>query len=278
MRDRLPDSRAWIQELRQRADALDDRARVELSLICVVTAAEVGDDESALGEVSGLERLDGRLDDPSLTYAAQLAISWVRPITGDLEGALEATLRAHEGFRRQNEPFLGWAALTAGVLELALRRHDAARVHLTEASALGGQLGNHWLRSTARTQLASLAVATSQLDEARALLRESVDAKQDAELSTQALTFSLVARAELALLQADPRAAALALGAANGLRQRIGLRAWPSMRRREADLLAGVVGRLGSDATEQALAEGSRIDRPDAIALVRDGVVNAPIP
>ncbi|MFL5399148.1 MAG: DUF4062 domain-containing protein [Myxococcales bacterium] len=278
MRDRLPDSRSWIQELRQRADALDDRARVELSLICVVTAAEVGDDESALGEVSGLERLDGRLDDPSLTYAAQLAISWVRPITGDLEGALQAALRAHEGFRRQNEPFLGWAALTAGVLELALRRHDAARVHLTEASALGGQLGNHWLRSTARTQLASLAVATGQLDEARALLRESVDAKEDAELSTQALTFSLVARAELALAQADPRAAALALGAANGLRQRIGLRPWPSMRRREADLLAGVVGRLGSDATEQALAEGSRIDRPDAIALVRDGVVNAPIP
>src|SRR3954464_8249680 len=133
-------------------------------------------------------------------------------------------------------------------------------------------------RCLLRAQLASLAVATGQLDEARALLRESVDAKEDAELSTQALTFSLVARAELALAQADPRAAALALGAANGLRQRIGLRAWPSMRRREPVLLAGVVGRLGSDATEQALAEGSRIDRADAIALVRNGVVNAPIP
>ena len=148
MRDRLPESRAWIEELRHRADALDDRARVELSLICVVTAAEVGDDESALAEVTALERIDSRIDDPSLGSAAQLAISWVRPIVGDLEGALQAALAAHEGLRRQKEPFLGWAALTAGLLELALGRHDAARVHLGEASALGGQLGNHWLRAT----------------------------------------------------------------------------------------------------------------------------------
>jgi predicted ATPase len=278
MRDRLPEGRAWIQELRRRADALDDRARAELSLICVVTAAEVGDDESALAEVTGLERLAGRIDDPSLKSAAQLAISWVRPIVDDLEGALQAALAAQEGFRRHNDPFLGWATLTAGLLELALGRHEAARVHLTEASALGGQLGNQWLRSTARTQLCSLAVATGRLDEARALLRESVDAREDAELSTQALTFSLIAHAQLALAQGDTRPAALALGAANGLRQRVGLRAWPSMRRSEADLFAGVAGKLGSDAMEQVLAEGSRIDRADAIALVRNGLGDGPIP
>ncbi len=271
MRDLLPEGRAWIQELRQRAEALDDRARVELSLICVVTAAEVGDDESALAEVTALERIDSRIDDPSLGSAAQLAISWVRPIGGDLEGALQAALAAHEGLRRQNEPLLGWAALTAGLLELALGRHDAARVHLGEAGTLGGQLGNHWLRSTARTQLASLAVATGHLDEARALLRESVEASEDAELSTQALTFSLIAHARLALAQGDPRPAALALGAASGLRERAGLRTWPSMRRSEADLRAGVAEKLGPEVMEQVLAEGSRLDRADAIALVRNG-------
>ena len=272
MRDRLPDGRAWIQELRLRADALDDRARAELSFVSVVTALEVGDDDGALAEVTGLERLEGRDDDPSLKSAAQLAISWVRPIVDDLEGALQAALAALDGFRRRNEPFMGWAVFTAGLLELALGRHDAARGHLAEASALGGQLGNHWLRSSARTQLASLAVATGHLDEARALLRESVDARADAELSTQTLTFSLIAHAQLALAEEDSRQAAVALGAADGLRQRAGLRAWPSMRRSEADLLASVAKKLGSDAMEQVLAEGSRIDRPDAIALVRNGL------
>src|SRR5215469_2898134 len=271
MRDRMPEGRAWIQELRRRPDALDDRARAELSFISIVTALEVGDDEGALAEVTAIERLEGRVDDPDLQSAAQLALSWVRPLVNDLDGALQAALAALDGFRRRNEPFLGWAAFTAGLLELTLGRHDAARVHLAEASALGGQLGNQWLSSSARAQLASLAVATGHLDEARALLRESVEAREDANLSTQALTFSLVARAQLSLAEEDPRQAALALGAANGLRQRVGLRPWPSMRRSEAELLARVAGKLGPEVMEQLVADGSRIDRVDAIAFVRSG-------
>ena len=269
MRDRLPDGRVWIQELRKRADSLDDRARAELSFICVVTALEVGDDQGALAEVPGLERLDDRIDDPSLKSAAQLALSWARPVADDLEGALQAALAAHEGFRSRNDPFLGWASFTAGLLELALGRQDAARLHLTEASALGDQLGNQWLSSSSRTQLASLAVTTGDLDEARKLVRESVETRADGELSTQTLTFSLVAHARLVLARGDPRSAALALGAASALRQRVGLRTWPSRRRSEADLLAGVKGKLGPEMLEQVLAEGSRIDRDAAIALVR---------
>src|SRR5262249_47219083 len=65
-RDLRPEGGAWIQELRLRADALDDRARAELSLISVVTALEVGDDEGALAEVTRIEQLEGRIDDPYL--------------------------------------------------------------------------------------------------------------------------------------------------------------------------------------------------------------------
>src|SRR5262249_59555279 len=226
------------------------------------------DDEGALAEVTGIERLEGRIDDLYLQGAAQLALSWVRPLVDDLDGALQAGLAALDGFRRRNEPFLGWAAFTVGLLELTLGRHDAARLHLAEASALGGQLGNHWLSSSARTQLASLAVATGHLDEALALLRESVEIRAGADLSTQALTFSLIACAQLSLAEEDPRQAALALGAANGLRQRAGLRPWPSMRRSEAELLARAAGKLGPEAMEQLVAAGSRIDRVNAIAVV----------
>jgi len=98
-----------------------------------------------------------------------------------------------------------------------------------------------------------------------------VEAREDANLSTQALTFSLVARAQLSLAEEDPRQAALALGAANGLRQRAGLRPWPSMRRSEAELLARVAGKLGPEVMKQLVADGSRIDRVDAIAVVRNG-------
>ena len=269
MRDRMPEGRAWTQELLLRADALEDRAQAELLLSSAVTAAEVGDDDSAQAAVEGLERLEGRIDDPFLESAARLAVSWVLPIVDDFDGALRAASTALDGFRRQNEPFMAWAALTVGLLEMTLGRPDAAREHLTVANELGGQFGNKWLESAARAELASLAVRAGQLEEARTLLVESVDASKDTELSTQTVTFSLVACAQLALAEGDVRRAAMALGAADGLRRRAGLRAWPSMRRDEAELATRVAQEVDPDVFKDAFAAGSELNQREAIALVR---------
>ena len=269
MRDRMPEGRAWIDELRLRADALDDRAQAELLLTSAVTAVEVGDDDSALAAVEGLERLEGRIDDPYLESAAQLAVSWILPIVDDFDGALQAASTALDGFRRQNEPFMAFAALTVGMLEMTLGRHDAARAYLTEVNELGGQFGNNWLESGARTQLASLAVRAGHLDEARALLVESVDTSEDTELSTLTVTFSLVASAQLALAEGDAPRAAMALGAADGLRQRAGLRAWPSTRRGEAELVTRVAQEIDPQVFKDAFAAGSELSHREAVALVR---------
>ena len=269
MRDRMPEGRAWIQELMLRADELEVRGHTELLLISAGTAVEVGDDDGAQAAVEGIERLEGRIDDPFLESAAQLAVSWILPIVDDFDGALQAASTALDGFRQQNEPFMGWAALTVGVLEMTLGRYDAAREYLTEANELGGQLGNKWLESAARTQLASLAVRTGQLEEARAQLVESVDASEDTELSTETVACSLVASAQLALAEGDARRAAMALGAADGLRQRAGVRGWPSMRRGEAELATRVAQEIDPDAFKDAFGAGSELDQREAVALVR---------
>ncbi|HYS09517.1 MAG TPA: DUF4062 domain-containing protein [Myxococcales bacterium] len=268
MRDRMPEGRVWIQELRLRADELNDRAKTELLLIAAVTAVEVGDDDSGLVALEGLKRLEERIDDPYLESAAQLAVSWIVPIAGDFDGALQAASKALEGFRQQNVPFKGWAALTVGLLEMTLGRDDAARAHLTEADELGVQFGNHWLESSARTQLASLAVRVGQLGRARTLLADSVHASEDARLSTQTVTFSLVAFARLALAEGDAPRAAMALGAANGLRKLAGLQAWPSMRRGEAELVKQVAQKLDPEVFRHAFAAGSELNRREAVALV----------
>ena len=44
MRDRMTEGRAWIDELRPRADSLDEHARAEVLFTWAVTAVEVGDD------------------------------------------------------------------------------------------------------------------------------------------------------------------------------------------------------------------------------------------
>jgi predicted ATPase len=269
MCDRMPEGRAWIRELEMRADELDERAQVELLFLSAVTAGEVGDDDGALAAFEGLGRLDGRIADPYLESAARLAASWIRPIVDDFDGALEAAQAALDGLHRQNEPFTAWAVLTVGLLELRLGRYEAAHTHLSETRELGGRFGNSWLASVARAQLASLAVRTGHLDEAQALLVESMIASHDTSISIQSLTFCLIAFAELALTVGDFRQAALAIGATDGLRQRAGLRAWPLTRRGEAELAARMAEQLGPEDFQKVFAAGSRFSRSDAVALVR---------
>jgi hypothetical protein len=267
----MPEGRAWIHEVERRADTLDGRARAELLFTSAITAVEVGDDDSALAAVDGLRRLEGHIDDPYLESAAQLAMSWILPLLDDFEGALRAASLALEGFHRQNDPFVAFAELTVGMVEMALGNDDAARAHLTVADELGGRFDNLWLRSTARAQLASVEVQAGRHHEAGVLLVRSVEADDDAELSTLTVTFSLVTAAQLALAEGDARRAAVALGAADGLRRRAGLKAWPSTRRREAELVARVTQTADSSDVENALAAGAQISHREAVALVRGG-------
>ena len=268
IRDRMHLGRAWINELLLQADGLEARAQAEVLLISAATAIEVGDDDGARAAVERIERLDGRVDDPYVASVMLLAESWILPIADDYDGALTAASAALDGFREQSEPFMAWAVLTVGLLEMTLGRHDAAREHLTEARELGSHLGSKWLESGARTQLASLAVKAGQLDEARAQLVESVDASERTGPSTQTVTLSLVAYAQLALAEQHVRRAAMALGAADGLRQRAGLRAWPSMRRAEAELASRVAKEGDAGVYQDAFATGSEFDQRDAVALV----------
>ena len=81
---------------------------------------------------------------------------------------------------------------------------------------------------------------------------------------------ALAGYAQLAFAEGDPDRAALLEGAAEGLRRRAGLRAWPHLRQVEADLVAQVRQRLGVERFDQAFAAGSRLTQQQAVAIVRD--------
>jgi hypothetical protein len=65
--------------------------------------------------------------------------------------------------------------------------------------------------------------------------------------------------------KARPRACA-----AEGLRGRVGLPAWPHLWRVEADLVAQVRPRLGPGQFDQAFSAGSGLTQRDAEAIVQD--------
>jgi len=185
-------------------------------------------------------------------------------------GVLREAAVSLEELRGKDEPvFTGAAGFTVGSLEMALGRYDDALRHLREARDLADRVGGDWLAAGARVQLGILAVLRGRLDEARALLDEGLDLSLAAR-STPVVTLCLAGYAQLAFADGDPDRAALLEGAAEGLRRRVGLPAWPHLRRVEADLVARVRHRLGGSRFDQVFSAGSGLTQRDAVAVVRD--------
>jgi predicted ATPase len=268
MRDHLVEVRSWIDELMPAAASLDDHAQAELFWAAALTAIQAGDDTAALAARGRLEPLLGAIDEPYLEAVSQLAMAWVSPIVDDFDGALREASLCREHLRDQDEPF--WTAVavaTLGELEMDVGRHDEALRHLMHVRELSEEFDNAWL-SVSWVHLGTLAIMQGRLDDARALLNESLTMSLDAE-STNGVTLCLAAFARLAIMEGTPDRAAIALGAAEGLRRRAGVRVWPSLRRGETELVEQLQHTLGTDRFEEALTTGSRLSRREAVAFVR---------
>jgi predicted ATPase len=245
-RDREREARPWVEQLLPTAGTLDPQARAELAWVAAVLAVDTGDDTAALAARERVAPLLAGIQDPFLHAVSQLAMAWSLPIAGDLDGALREVAASLEELRGQDEPvFTAIAAFGAGSLETALGRHGDAFRHLCEARDLAQRFGGDWLTAGCQAQLGILEVLRGRLDQARALVNQALDLSLAAR-STPFMTVCLAADGWLALAEGEPERAALLEGAAEGLRHRVGLPAWPLLRRVEADLVAHVRQRLGA--------------------------------
>ena len=261
---------SWVEQLLPAAGALDPQARAELEWAAAVTAVDIGDDTAALAARQRLAPLLAGISDPFLHAASQLALAWTLPIAGDLDRALREVTVCLEELRGQDEPFFtAMAAFTAGSLETTLGHYDDALRHLREARDAADRSGGDWIAAGSRVQPGILAVLRGRPDEARALLDEALE-RSLAARSTPFVTLCLAAYAQLAFAEGDPERAALLEGAAEGLRRRVGLAAWPHLRRVEADLVAQVRQELGTDHFDRAFSAGSGLTQWEAVAIVQD--------
>jgi predicted ATPase len=270
LRDHMGEARAWVGQLLPAAGSFDPQARAELLWTAAATGAEVGDDQAALAARERLAPLLDGIEDPYLRAVSQQVMAWTAEIVGDFDGALRGALVSLEQLRGQDEPF--WTALaayTAGLVETTVGRYDEALPHLTEARDLAERFDNPWLAAVSRVYLGTLAVAQGRPEEARGLLDEGLELSLAAH-STRSVTLCLATFARLAFVAGDPEQAALLAGAAEGLRRRVGLQAWPLLRRGEAELVAQVRQVLGADRFDQVYAAGSRLSQQEAVAAVRD--------
>jgi hypothetical protein len=269
LRDYLGEARAWVEQLLPGAGSLEPQARADLLWVATATSLEVGDDVGAAAS-HGLAPLIPQIDDPLLRALSQLAMAWAAPIGGRFDAAIHQTLLALEEFRRLEEPY--WttvALLTAGHLEISVRRNDDSERHLLEGRALADRFGYGWLSAWSRVQLGTLALTRGQLDDAWALLDEGLGLSL-ATHSIRNLSLSLAAIAQFALAEGNAERAALLEGATEGLRQRVGLRPWPMLRRDEDELADQVRDALGPERFDQVFAAGTHLSRRAAVAAVHD--------
>ncbi|HEV8164381.1 MAG TPA: hypothetical protein VGR74_08035 [Actinomycetota bacterium] len=146
-------------------------------------------------------------------------------------------------------------------------RYDDALRHLDEGRDLAERFDNAGLVAWSGVQLGSLAVARGRLQDARVALQEALRSSL-ATHSTRSVTLCLAALAQLALVEGDAERAALLAGAAEGLRQRVGLRAWPLQRQGEAEMVARIREVLAADRFEQLFVTGAGLNRRQAVAAV----------
>ena len=278
--DHVGEARAWVEQLLPAADTFDLPAQAELLWAAGVMANEVGDDQAALAACARLAPLLDGLDDPFLQALCHLALAWTAPITDDFDGALREAALSLDRLRGQDEPY--WTALAAGSLgtaETALGHYDSALTHLREAHTLAEQLDNAWLAGWSRVQLGDLALVQGQPDVARTLLGQPDVARtllEDglalslAARSSNNVALSLAVFARLALAEGDPEQAALLAGAVDGLRRRVGLQAWPALRRPETRLATQLRQTLGDERFDAVFAAGSLLSRREAVAAASD--------
>jgi predicted ATPase len=269
LRDHLAEARGWVDQLVPAADSLDPQARAELLWTASVTANQVGDGAAAVAASQRLASLLPHIDDPYLRALSRLAMGWASVIAGDPDGALRQASDALGAFRDQDERY--WTAVavfSVGSVQAVTGRDDDAVRQLSQARELADRFGHHWLATSSRVQLGTLDALRGRLDRARSLLDEALDLSLAAR-STSLVTLSLAAHARLAFAEGDPEQTARLEGAADGLRRRVGLRAWPMLRPTETELRTKLRQELGADRLDQLFSGGSRLNQQQAVAAIR---------
>jgi predicted ATPase/class 3 adenylate cyclase len=275
LRNHLVEARPWVLQLLPAAETLEPDARAELAWSAVGYATDMGDDPVAQAARQRLEPLLEGMDDPFLHAASELVMAWSSPIAGDFDTALGEASASLAEFRAQDEPFwTSLAAFTVGSIEATVGRYDDARVHLRNARDMADGFASAWLTAGSRVQLGTLDLLQGRPAEAQMMLDEALNLSLAAN-STPILTLSLVAHARLAFAEGDSERAALLEGAAVGLRRRVGIQAWPMLRRPESELVALVRQALGVDRFDLMFATGSRLSQSEAVSAVRDRRPNA---
>jgi predicted ATPase len=269
LNDQLFEASAWISRAMEQLDGTGTMAQAELLWSAWATALNQGETTHVVDLMHRTLAAANAVDDPFLVAVSILLKSYTLPITGDLDAALDASTQAQRLFSAAGENFMAGLALS-GLGTISQMRGDvaAARQYHEQAVTLGRALSNVRLLGQALSSLGMTMVSEGDLDEARRVIDEGAELFLAAG-SGDGLNMALSAYALLAAKEGDLRRAAVARGAVEQIRGRIGISVWPVVAGVEAAFVRSVREALGDAEYEDALAEGAGLSRAEAVAAAR---------
>jgi predicted ATPase/class 3 adenylate cyclase len=167
----------------------------------------------------------------------------------------------------------GYALVGLGILANSEGDHARAEQLQLETRELGQALGNEAMIGLAEAQLGFTYVGAARLGEARESLRRSFELFRRMNYR-EGLCYALEAAASLSFNEGRADLGMLALGAAEEVRERIGLHPWPLVKWL-FDMLSMMADSLDDPTLQSARHNGRQMNPFDAAALVLDAV---PVP
>jgi len=278
----LTEGHRWVAAAldahRRRTAAVQDgteRLRVKVLAGAAVLATIQGDWVAA--ETYGAEHLEiaRRLDDGALIASALLTLGRPALARGDVEGARTVLREAVDRGHAAGETWImAMATFNLAYISLSVRDFPRARVEMEDALAQFRPFGDQYGVARSLSGLGAIAVHSGDTDAAVAPLRESLTillALGDREGPAWALELL-----GSALAATDPEGSARLLGAAEALRDLLGI----ALVDTEIGAHERAMERLGSPdvggAVAIAWAAGRCLTLPDAIAFALDRTASTP--
>ncbi len=264
----IPTARSWLLAAPNPPTVLDTRRKGHYWWLLGGTGYEIGDYENALEAIErSIPLLHADGDEGVLAWAEFISGLLMPAFGADTTVTLGALDEALTRFRAVGDQWgEGYALIACGILASALGDYDKAEDFHLRCRALGVGLGNDVLVGHAETQLGFTYLASGRNDQAREALGRAADEFRPL-LYREGICYVLEALAALSFGEQRPEEGMTALGAAEEVRSRIGLRPWPAVMW-FFDMLSNMADSVDDPQLQEARDAGRRMSPFDAVDVV----------
>ncbi len=258
----------WLERALDHPAGLTPLTHARLLWILAGAGVEKGDNEMALHNLAEASRRFEELGDAEGLALCAFVDASMAPALDEHERAVRTFLSAEQQLVALGDSFVASiCSSTAGMILAQLGRFDEAEPCLDRALGYADRIDNAMLRGAGCVARGFARLGRGQLEEAARDLADGARSSHEAR-NPESLSFACDGLAAVLLARGAAGAVAASLvGAAHGLRERVGIVPWPGLRPVMAAIAEGVRATVGEDVWIESYTTGRRLDLDAILAL-----------